>query len=55
LGGVKVGQWVVHEVVEYAGYKGRWSVAEAALLPRGAFGGAEFSARQMGSVCGGSA
>jgi hypothetical protein len=27
------------QVVEYSGEEGRWSVAEAALLPRGAFGG----------------
>ena len=27
------------QVVEYSGEKGRWSVAEAALLSRGAFGG----------------
>jgi hypothetical protein len=27
------------QVVEYSGEKGLWSVAEEALLPRGAFGG----------------
>jgi hypothetical protein len=45
------GSWVV---VRLTGEKGRWSVAEAALLPRGAFGGIEFSVRRMVSVCGGS-
>ena len=42
------------QVVEYSGEDGRWSVAEAALLPRGAFGG-RVSVRKMGDVCGGSA
>jgi len=42
------------QVVEYSGEEGRWSVAEAALLPRGAFGG-RVSVRRMGDVCGGSA
>jgi hypothetical protein len=28
-----------HEVVGISGEKGRWSVAEEALLPRGGFGG----------------
>ena len=42
------------QVVGYSGEKGRWSVAEAALLPRGAFGG-RVSVRRMGFVCGGSA
>jgi hypothetical protein len=30
------------QVTEYSGEKGHWSVAEAALLSRGAFGGEEF-------------
>jgi hypothetical protein len=42
------------QVVGYSGEEGRWSVAEAALLPRGAFGG-RVSVRKMGDVCGGSA
>jgi putative SOS response-associated peptidase YedK len=41
------------EVVEYSGEEGRWSVAEAALLPRGAFGGGRVSGRRLGCVCGG--
>jgi hypothetical protein len=44
--------WVV---VRLSGEKGRWSVAEAALLPRGTFGGVRFSVRRTESVCGGSA
>jgi hypothetical protein len=55
LGRSKSRPVVGREVVEIAGEKGRWSVAEAALLPRGAFGGAEFSVRRMARVCGGSA
>ena len=43
------------EVVEYSWEKGRWSVAEAALLPRGALGGVGLSVRGLGFVCGGSA
>jgi excisionase family DNA binding protein len=43
------------KVVEYSGEEGRWSVAEAALLPRVAFGGVEFSVRRKRFVCGGSA
>ena len=37
----------------FSGEKGLWSVAEEALLPRGAFGGVVFSDPWVECVCGG--
>jgi hypothetical protein len=54
-GGAKVGQWLDVRFLGVSGEKGLWSVAEEALLSRGALGGVYFSVRRMMPFCGGSA